>query len=77
LKFLSVLNCLIDSSNHEKGLFRNGVVLARNDFFEALDRILNFDITTFSPSKLLGDEERLSQETLNLSGSGNGQFIFV
>lgn len=50
-------------------------MLAVDDFLETLDGVLKFDVAAFLAGELSGNEERLRQESLNLTRAGYRQFI--
>ena len=66
-----------DRSDHVEGLFGNVVVLAFDDFLEALDRVGDLSRTCLSrPVNCCGHEERLRQESLNLARASNNELVF-
>ena len=52
-------------------------MLACKDFLEATDGFLQRNVTSWGASKLFSYEEWLRQESLNLSGTGNNNLVFV
>ena len=52
------------------------VVLAFDQAFEASDSVFEFHLDTWRASENLSDVKRLRQETLNLPGTCNDQFVF-
>src|SRR5207245_6800594 len=63
----------IDGADHVEGLLRQVVVLSVEDFAEAADGLLQRHVLSGPVGKHLGDEERLRQEALDLSGPGHQQ----
>ena len=61
----------------EEGLFRKIIHLSVEYHCETLDRVLNFHHHPGYAGKLLGHEERLGKETLNLPGPVHGQFVLI
>src|SRR6266550_4448691 len=55
----SLLHGLLDRADHVEGLLGQLVVLALEDFLEALDRVLELHVLAGRTGELLGDEVRL------------------
>jgi len=77
LHLLGALECLFDTADVEERILGKLVACSVEDHLEATDRILEFDVFARITRELLGDEERLREEFLDLSGPGNGQFVVV
>ena len=69
------LQHFVDGTFQVKSLFRNVVVFAFDDRFEAFHRVGNLDVTSRRAGKLFGHVERLREESLNLSCPRNGDFL--
>ena len=63
-------------ADHVECLFRHVVTFTGQDFFEAFNRFFQRDVTAFLTGKLFSNGERLAEETLYFTGTGNGQLIF-
>jgi hypothetical protein len=59
----------LDRADHVEGLLGQLVVLAVEDLAEAADRVLELHVLAGRAGELLGDEERLRQEALDLAGA--------
>lgn len=59
LLFLGVFQCLVKSAYHVEAGLRNGIVLALDDFLEALDGLFELHIAAFLAGELGCNEERL------------------
>src|SRR5947209_18218327 len=77
LHFLRCAHHFIDCALHVKGLLRNIVVLSFDDFLEAFHGVSDFHVTAWRSRELLGNVERLRQESLNLAGSAYGEFLVL
>jgi len=66
---------LLDISDHVEGDLRDGIELTSEDLGEAGDGVLEGDISAWGTSKGLGDGEWLREESLDLSGSLDGQLL--
>src|ERR1043166_247249 len=64
---LGLLACLFDGADHVEGALRQVVVLAVNDLLEAADGVGDLDELALEAGELLGDEEGLREEGLNLA----------
>ena len=51
-------------------------MLAVHKFPKAFDGIFQLHIAALQARELLGDEEGLGKESLNLAGAGHGDFVF-
>src|SRR5215469_1847623 len=67
---------LIDRSLHVKRLFRNIIVLAFDDLFEAAHGVLNLHIASLIAGKLLRHMEGLREELLDLTRASDGDLVF-
>src|SRR5687768_17797197 len=65
----------LDRSDQIEGLLRQIVVLAVDDFLEALDRVGNLHVLAFDAGELLRHEERLRQEPLQLPGARHRELV--
>src|SRR5690349_788202 len=59
---------VLDAAGHVEGALRDVVVLAVDDLLEALDRVGDRHVLALEAGELLGDEERLREEALDLAG---------
>ena len=66
---------LFDRADHVERLLGHIVAFAFEDLAESFDRIFDLDVLALEAGKLLADEERLREETLDLTGTGNGFLI--
>lgn len=73
---LSLFVCFFDIAYHVEGLFRHVVAFTGQDFLEAFDGFFQRHIAALLTGELFSDGERLAEETLYLTGTGNGQLIF-
>src|SRR5262249_44789850 len=67
----------VDVPNHVERLLRQPVVLAVEDFLEPANRLADGYVLTGVARKLLGDEERLGQEALDLARARHGELVLV
>src|ERR1017187_105729 len=65
----------LDGADHVKRLLRQIIMLSFQDLPETADGLGHADILAFKSSKLLGYEEWLRQEALNLAGARDGEFV--
>src|SRR5205085_4458891 len=72
---LGLLAGLLDGADHVEGLFGEVVVLAVDDLLEAADGVGGLDELAFEAGKLLGDEEGLREEALNLARARDDQLV--
>ena len=72
----SFFNGLLNGADHVKSLFRDIVVFAIDDFFEAANRVLQFHIGAGSSSEGFGDVKGLGQEALNFARPSDGHAVF-
>src|SRR3989344_3693503 len=77
LKSLGFLHGFVDGADHVESLFGQIVVVAFENLGKTLDGVFDGNVFAGRTSKLLGDEEWLGEEALDLAGAGNGEFIFV
>lgn len=68
---------ILDTTNHVERVLRDVVVLALEDLLESVDGLLQGDQSTLDTSEDLGDGERLRHESLNLSGSLDGELVLL
>lgn len=62
-------------TNHVEGTLREAVSLTAKDGLEGGNGVLEVDELTLDTSENLGDSERLAQETLDLTGTLDGELI--
>src|SRR5690242_13682523 len=62
---------VLDAAGHVEGALRDVVVLALDDFLEALDGVGDRHVLALQAGELLGDEERLREEPLQLARTGD------
>ena len=60
---------LLDAAHHVEGLLGQVVVLAVDDLLEAADGVRELDVAPGRAGELLGHEERLREEALDLAGA--------
>src|ERR1035438_3010402 len=77
LQFRRLLDHFLDSSLHVERLFGQVVVLAFDNFAEALDGIGQRDVLALVAGELLGDEEGLGKELLDFTGAGDDELVLV
>src|SRR5438093_2354260 len=68
-ELLGLLHRLADVAHHVEGLLRELVVLALDDLLEALHGVGDLHVPARRARELLGDEERLREEALDLPRS--------
>ena len=68
LKLLRLLQGFFNRPDHVEGLFGKVVVFPLHDLFEGADRLGHLNGFAGETGELLGDEERLRKEVLDLSG---------
>src|SRR6187399_515370 len=66
---------VLDAAGHVERALRDVVVLAVDDLLEALDRVGDRHVLALQAGELLGDEERLREEPLDLAGPGHRQLV--
>src|SRR3954452_2925561 len=71
------LDHVVDRALQQEGALGDVVVLAVDDLLEGADRVLDGDVDTGRAGELLGDEERLREEALDLAGALHGQLVLV
>src|SRR5690349_14007682 len=76
LHILSFLYYFLYSPRQEECLFWEVVILTRDQFLEAADRLFQGDEFTFESSELFSNVEWLRKEPLNLTRTSYRQFIF-
>src|ERR1041385_2064467 len=69
LHLFGALEHLLDRALQQERLLRHIVVLAFDDLAEAADRIGDLHVLPLDAGELLGDEERLREEALDLAGT--------
>lgn len=62
-------------ANHVEGTLRQVITLTTEDGLEGGDRVLQVDELALDTSEDLGDGEGLRQETLDLTGTLDGEFV--
>src|SRR5437868_14207625 len=68
---------LLDDADHVEGLFGQVVVLAVNDLLEAAYGVGDLDELAFEACELLGDEEGLREEALNLARARDYKLVLL
>src|SRR5688500_16821248 len=71
----SLLAGLFNRADHVERLLRHVVAFAVEDFVESLDRIFDLTVLPCQTRELRADEERLREQTLDLTGTGDGQLV--
>src|SRR5262252_2059307 len=66
----------VDRADHVEGALRQIIVVAGDDAFEPLDRVLEADEHAGGAGEHLGDEKRLGEKALDLAGTRDGQLVF-
>src|ERR1017187_2721747 len=77
LQFRRFLEHFLDGSLHPERLLRQAVVLAFDNFAEALDGIGHLYVLALEAGELRGHVERLGRELLGLSGERQNELVFV
>src|SRR5262249_15835057 len=77
LHLLRFLHPFLDAADEIERLLRQLVVLAVHDLLEAADGVLDRHELPLQAGELLGDEERLRQEALDLAGAGHHQLVVL
>src|ERR1043165_5450715 len=72
---LGLLARLFDGADHVESLFGQVVVLAVDDFLKAADGVGSLDELALEAGELLGDEEGLREEALNLARARDDQLV--
>src|SRR5215212_3122373 len=72
-----LLNGLVDVAHKVEGLLGEVVVLALDDFLERPDRLVEVHELPFETRALLGDEERLGEETLQPARPAHDNLILL
>src|SRR3990167_1449145 len=75
LHLFRALHDFLDRAAHIEGLLGNLVELAINQHLEALDGFFDLDVAALEPRELLGHEERLTQEALDLARPRHRQLV--
>src|SRR5687768_7387680 len=65
----------VNRPDHVERLLRQIVVLAVDDLLEALHRVGNLHVLALEAGELLGDEEGLRQEPLDLARTRHGELV--
>src|SRR5215216_6498698 len=68
---------VIDRALEQEGAFRDVVVLALDDLLEGAHGLLYWNVGAGRARELLGDEERLREEALDLARPLNGELVLV
>src|SRR3954452_15204527 len=71
------LEDVVDRPLQQEGALRQVVVLALDDLLERAHRVLDRDVGARGARELLGHEERLREEALDLSGPLHGELVLV
>eukprot|EP00128_Syssomonas_multiformis_P016704 Colp12_sorted_trinity150504_noHs@24768 len=74
---LSLSNNLLNVTNHVEGSLREVIKLTTKNGLEALNGVRELDKTARRASEDLSDLEGLRQETLDLTGTGDGELILL
>lgn len=74
-QLLGLGNSVLDATNHVESVLGQVVVLTVQDLLEGSDGLLQSHQLTGDTSENLGDSEWLGQESLDLSGSLDGQLV--
>src|ERR1019366_615877 len=74
-ELLALLLGLGDVADHVERLLGELVELALDDLFEAVDRLLEWDVLAVGASEPGGHEERLRQEALDLPRAGDHELV--
>src|SRR5450756_1980452 len=77
LQLCRFLDYFLDGSLHPECLLGQAVVLAFDNFAEALDGIGELDVLALEAGELLGHVERLGEELLDFAGARHNQLVFV
>src|SRR5664279_4819695 len=77
LQFRRFLQHFLDGSLHVECLLGQAVVLAFDNFAEALDGIGELDVLALEAGELLGHVERLGEELLDFARARHNQLVFV
>lgn len=72
---LGPLHDITNVTLHIEGGFGQVIVLALKDLLEGTDRVGKRNETALVTSEDLGNSERLGQETLNLTGTFDGELM--
>ena len=67
----------LDVANHVEGGLRKVICVALNDLLERPDRVLEVNQSSLDTSEDLGDGEWLREETLQLTGTLDGQLVLL
>src|SRR5688572_230763 len=76
LHLLGLLASFFDRAYHVKRLLGEIIMLSVDNFPKPLDGVLHLHVSPCFTGKLLGNEEGLRQEPLNLPRPSNDQFVF-
>src|SRR2546425_104764 len=76
-ELLRFVRRLADVADHVEGLLWQLVVLAVDDFPEALDGVRELHVPPLRAGERLGDEHRLGEEPLDLPGAGDDELVLV
>ena len=75
--FLAASTTCVDRALQEEGALGHLVVLAVDDLVEAADRLGDRHVRAGGAGELLGDEERLREEALDLARALDGELVLV
>ena len=76
-ELLPALDRLLDRPDHVERLLGQLVVLAVEDLGEAADRVLELHVLARRAGELLGHEERLREEALDLARARDDELVLV
>src|SRR5439155_18172068 len=71
------LHDVLDRALQQEGALRDLIVLAVDDLLERAHSVLDLHVSAGGPGELLGDEERLGEEALDLAGPLHGELVLV
>ena len=74
---MNLCQSIIDASGIQEVALRNIIMLAIQDLTESTDGLADRYIFSFQAGELSCHEERLGQESLDLTGSGYNQLVFL
>src|SRR2546423_684642 len=72
-----LLTGLFDRADHVERLLGHVVAFAVHDLAKALDRVGDLHVTAFETRELLGDEEGLGEEALDLARARYDELVFL
>jgi hypothetical protein len=77
LHFLRFLDRFLNGTNHVERLLGQFVIVTIQDALKAADGFLEGNVLTGGTGEYFSNVERLGQKTLDLTGTGNGQLVFL